>query len=834
MKEKILKVYFALLLLVLLQFGAVNAIAATTEILSVTNEGKPGSTSDRHTWTHSGISNDGRYAVFVSTAKLTANDVDPIYQPHDIYLRDRIAGTTTLLTPTGFYGTAFISSTYGNAAAALISGDGNYVALIATRQEAQGQDYVYDLLLIDRVSGDIVVAKEGGDIKSMQYAIDYDGDLYYVNDANIFVDGYSFYKYDRRTKQNALLYSSTDIWRWSRISVNDAGTLVCFHDYNAKYLASVYLLDVSTGNKTLVSKTTNGAAANGNSKSAKISKSGDFIVFHSNASNLGPVPYPTKFWNLFLYDIKQNTVEKLTFNDPQYGYFYPTEHGYNHGIADVSDDGRFIAAVLTDVNYAYRQYGAVLDRQTGKVELLPDGTPANNMLHPVITPDGRYVVSTGITPSAPNGVYTLLYDRYGSNQNFVVDAGPDQPTIQQTAPYGAYATLTGALSAGTCTGDQTYRWTWPEGETIGTNPTIFLPTGTTEVTLDWSGCGGTASDTVNLTVVDSTPPNLTVTGISGTAGSAGWYRSDVSVLFAADDSGSGVAAIYSYTADGVETIVAGASASIPVNGDGDHTLTSWSVDNGENRSTPPIVTTIQIDSIAPAITGAALTQPNANGWYNTDMIVHFSATDTRSGIASVTPDATLATEGAGQFVTGTAVDVAGNRADYSVNGINLDRTPPVITITGVANGMTYNLGLVPQATFTASDSLAGLAESTGVTTGTPDAFGCGTFTYTVTATDKAGNSAASSVTYVVKATPAGTSALIDTLVSMGLLPSQTTETLQATLAKALSGYNSNPVLGDNMMNTFLNQINAALNSGKISSATAALLNNAANYIMVNN
>ena len=829
MKEKILKVYFALLLLALLQFGAVNAIAATTEILSVTNEGKPGSTSDRHTWTPSGISNDGRYAVFVSTAKLTANDVRSGYTSQDIYLRDRAAGTTTLLTPTGFSGTGSLPP-YGNP---VISGDGNYVAFLAARQLEAGTPYVYDLVLIDRISGAIEVVKE--DITTFEYSIDYDGDLYYVNDANVYVDGYSFYKYDRRTKQNALLYSSTDKWRWSRISVNDAGTLVCFHDYNAKYLASVYLLDVSTGNKTLVSKTTNGAAANANSKGAKISKSGEFVVFHSDASNLGPVPYPTAWWNLFLYDVKQNTVEKLTFNDPQYGYFYPTQHVYNQGIADVSDDGRFIAAVLTDDKYSSRQHAAVLDRQTGKVEFLPDGIPANNMLYPVMTPDGRYVVSTGVIRVIPidYGVYTLLYDRYGNNQVFAVDAGPDK-TIEQSTPYGAYATLTGALSAGTCTGDQTYRWTWPEGETIGTNPTIFLPPGTTTVTLDWSGCDSTASDTVNVTVVDSTPPNLVMTGISGVIGNAGWYRSDVSVQLAADDSGSGVAAIYSYTADGKETMVAGTTATVPVNGDGGHTLTSWAVDNDENLSTPPIVTTIQIDSIPPAITGAALTQPNANGWYNTDMTVHFNATDTLSGIASVTPDTTLSTEGAGQSVIGTAFDVAGNSADYSVNDINLDRTPPLITITGVVSGETYNLGLVPQATFIASDSLSGIVTSSGVISGTPDAFGCGTFTYTVTATDKADNTAIVSDTYVVTATPEGTSALIDELVTMGLMPSKTADTLKDTLARALSGYNSNPILGDNMMNTFQNQINAALNSGKISSATATLLNNAANYIMTNN
>ena len=105
---------------------------------------------------------------------------------------------------------------------------------------------------------------------------------------------------------------------------------------------------------------------------------------------------------------------------------------------------------------------------------------------------------------------------------------------------------------------------------------------------------------------------------------------------------------------------------------------------------------------------------------------------------------------------------------------------------------------------------------------------------TVTATDQAGNTTVASVTYEVKATPQGTSALIDALVNAGLIPAQTAATLLDTLARALSAYSSDPNLGVNMMNTFQNQINAALNSGKIDAATAALLNTAANYIVTNN
>ena len=55
------------------------------------------------------------------------------------------------------------------------------------------------------------------------------------------------------------------------------------------------------------------------------------------------------------------------------------------------------------------------------------------------------------------------------------------------------------------------------------------------------------------------------------------------------------------------------------------------------------------------MTGAATISPNNKGWYNTDVTAHFTAEDAQSGLDTVTPDQTLTAEGAGQFVTGTAL-----------------------------------------------------------------------------------------------------------------------------------------------------------------------------------
>ena len=84
------------------------------------------------------------------------------------------------------------------------------------------------------------------------------------------------------------------------------------------------------------------------------------------------------------------------------------------------------------------------------------------------------------------------------------------------------------------------------------------------------------------------------------------------------------------------------------------------------------------DTFPPTITGSAVPGPNANGWNNTQVTVSFTCSDSGSGIASCSAPTVLSTEGAGQSVTGTAVDNAGNTASATVGPINIDLTPPSI------------------------------------------------------------------------------------------------------------------------------------------------------------
>jgi hypothetical protein len=85
-----------------------------------------------------------------------------------------------------------------------------------------------------------------------------------------------------------------------------------------------------------------------------------------------------------------------------------------------------------------------------------------------------------------------------------------------------------------------------------------------------------------------------------------------------------------------------------------------------------------IDNDLPQITASVNPPPNATGWNNTNVTVSFACVDAISGIASCSAPVVVSAEAAGQVVTGTATDRAGNVTTNSVT-INLDKTGPSLT-----------------------------------------------------------------------------------------------------------------------------------------------------------
>jgi hypothetical protein len=238
---------------------------------------------------------------------------------------------------------------------------------------------------------------------------------------------------------------------------------------------------------------------------------------------------------------------------------------------------------------------------------------------------------------------------------------------------------------------------------------------------------------------DRIPPLFGPTVTSGTAGNNGWYRSDVTVAWNwSDPDGSGI--------DSTNCTRSSTSSS-----EGHLTLTAPCTDLAGNSNTAGY--TVNVDKTAPTISAAAISQPNANGWYNANVTVHFTCTDTVSGVASCPPDQVLSSEGLAVSSTAqSATDVAGNTsAKSNVVTVAIDKAAPVVSVTGVTNGAAYTLGNVPTPACSTTDALSGVATpaSLQITCGTSN--GVGSFTATCSgALDKAGNAApAASATYTV-------------------------------------------------------------------------------------
>ncbi len=90
----------------------------------------------------------------------------------------------------------------------------------------------------------------------------------------------------------------------------------------------------------------------------------------------------------------------------------------------------------------------------------------------------------------------------------VADAGPDQ-TVECTSPEGTEVALDGSGSSAADSDTLTYSWTGPFGTAEGPTPVVLLPMGVHVITLTVEdGLGGADSDTVEITVVDTTPPEI--------------------------------------------------------------------------------------------------------------------------------------------------------------------------------------------------------------------------------------------------------------------------------------------------------------------------------------
>jgi hypothetical protein len=264
------------------------------------------------------------------------------------------------------------------------------------------------------------------------------------------------------------------------------------------------------------------------------------------------------------------------------------------------------------------------------------------------------------------------------------------------------------------------------------------------VNVTGNNTGGTFANQVYIPITvtqSNTKPTVEVTGVTdGARYEIGQVPTPGCAITDPEDGNSSDSAVITGTlSHGLGSLTATCNATDSGGLSADTATASYTiVDTGE-----PTIT----HSLAPAL-------PNGNGWYKQDVTVTFSCADVGgSGIETCSADgesgpSKILGEGANQSVKGTATDYAGNQKSDTVSGINIDKTPPNVALVGGPTG-DYYWGNDPAApTCDASDDVSGL--DTCLVTGGGSSVG-GPYTWTATATDKAGNTATATIKYSVKA-----------------------------------------------------------------------------------
>jgi hypothetical protein len=316
----------------------------------------------------------------------------------------------------------------------------------------------------------------------------------------------------------------------------------------------------------------------------------------------------------------------------------------------------------------------------------------------------KLTVSDGTLQASTEQIVNVLWQNAAPEARVSCPASVDE---------GAEFTLDGSASSDPDDGIAAYSWSQTLGGPVAnlpldmtavsitaSAPLLGSPLDTMSFKLEVTDAGGLMDDDLcDIKVNDITPPEAAPTQ-SPLANALGWNNSDVTVTWDWFDAGVGIDE-------------ANCTESSTSSGEGDLlVLDATCSDLSGNEHTENY--TVKVDKTKPAISGEATSSPNAHGWYQDDVTVHFSCTDGLSGIvAGECPgNQVLNTEGAAVSSTAETVsDKAGNVSNPSnVVTVSIDKTKPTISAaaTSLPNGSGWYKDDVT-VHFTCADSLSGIA-----------------------------------------------------------------------------------------------------------------------------
>jgi hypothetical protein len=172
--------------------------------------------------------------------------------------------------------------------------------------------------------------------------------------------------------------------------------------------------------------------------------------------------------------------------------------------------------------------------------------------------------------------------------------------------------------------------------------------------------------------IDTTAPSISDGGYaSGTAGSNGWYTSQVTNSFSASDATSGLAdCAASFTRNsGTDQ---GSSVKIA---SGPCSDAAGNTNNGMNSAA------YMIDKTGPSAILSATGTPGTHGWFTSNVTISTLGSDGISGPVTCTSDQSQTDETTGAVFNGRCTNQAGLRTDADPLTVKLDKTGPVAALT---------------------------------------------------------------------------------------------------------------------------------------------------------
>ncbi|HEX4966106.1 MAG TPA: hypothetical protein VF173_35175 [Thermoanaerobaculia bacterium] len=418
----------AIVLGLLLTLGTAARAAEQIELISKADP----SPDTSGTSFFSSMSTDGRYVVFESDApNLVPGQVDTNFFS-DVFLRDRVAGTLTLISHASGNPNA-ASPVEGSFLSldAQISADGRYVAFISLGTDlvsgVTDANHGSDVFLYDRVTGTTtLISHASGDPKTTANGA--------TEGCRISADG------------NYVVFSS----RATNLLPGQAAPP------GGEERTNLFLYHRPSGSLNLISHTSGALslAANGSSVGPEISADGGFVVFLSSATDLVSGQVDTNgSQDVFLYQRSSGTVSVVSRASDS----AVKTAGRGSGDPHISADGRWIAFTSTASNLiagqvvAFKLDAFLYDSVTGQMRLASHTATSPQTQAGIFPPfggniamsaDGRYVAFASQAANLVAGQVNLgtgpnifVYDRI-TDKSSLVSHAPDSAT---TSPAGSDA-----------------------------------------------------------------------------------------------------------------------------------------------------------------------------------------------------------------------------------------------------------------------------------------------------------------------------------------------------------------------------------------------------------